>query len=117
MPWSNTAMVDAANALRAKYVYAQLHTAAAGGSGTSNVSAAGRQSVSWAAATNDGDFGLSSAINFTGGAASGAVYSVTLWDAASNGTFGGEFVLTGDATFNAAGEYSVTTLNTNGSST
>ena|SRR6478609_4328289 len=116
MAWTNAAMVVAADALRGAAIGAQLHTAAAGGSGTSNVAGSSRVAVSWSAATSDGDFGLSSSLNFTGGSASGAVYSVTLWsNSSSGGTFYGEFVLTGDATFNASGEYTVTTLNFNGS--
>jgi hypothetical protein len=113
--FSNAAMVDAANAIRTKYVYAQLHSAAAGGSGTSNVTTAARQSFTWAAATSNGDFDISAAINFTGGAASGAVYSVSIWSAVSAGTFGGEFVLTGDTAFNAAGEYTVNSIAQDGS--
>lgn len=117
MPFSNAAMVDAANAIRTKYVYAQLHTAAAGAAGTSNVSSADRESFTWGAATGDGDFDISAQIDFTGGEASGAVYSVTIWDAATDGTFGGEFVLSGDTAFNAAGEYSVTSIAQDGSTT
>lgn len=113
---SNAAMILAANALRAGLLGAQLHSAAAGSSGTSNLCASSRKSVTWAAATANGDFGLSTQIDFTGGAASGPVYSVTLWsNSSSGGTFYGEFVLTGDVTFNAAGEYSVTVLNLDGS--
>lgn len=115
MPFSNTAMQDAANAIRTKYVYAQLHTAAAGGSGTSNVSSAARVPITWGAATGAGSFDISSQLNFTGGASSGPVYSVTLWNQASGGTFGGEFVLAGDSTFNSAGQYSVTSIAETGS--
>ncbi|MBO0676790.1 hypothetical protein JRC04_04860 [Mycolicibacterium sp. S2-37] len=115
MALSNAAMTLAANALRSGITHAQLHSAVAGGAGTSNVTSAARQAVTWAAASGDGDFGLASALNFTGGAASGAVYSVTLWSASTSGTFYGEFPLTGDNTFNAAGEYTVSSLNLNGS--
>lgn len=117
MPLDNTAMVAAANTLRGLALYGQLHSAAAGGSGTSNVTTAARQAITWTAATGAGSFGLSTALNFTGGAASGAVYSITLWTASSGGTFHGEFVLTGDAAFNAAGAYNVTALDFTGSAT
>lgn len=117
MPWSNTAMQDAANALRTKYVYAQLHSAAAGVLGTDNLCSSGRENFTWGAATGDGDFDISAPIPFTGGASMGDVYSVTLWDAATDGTFGGEFVLSGDTSFNNAGEYSLTSISQDGSST
>jgi hypothetical protein len=113
--FNDAAMVVAANALRGAATHAQLHSAAAGGSGTSNVTTAGRVAVTWSAATGTGDFGLASALNFTGGAALGAVYSVTLWSASTSGTFYGEFITSGDLTFNAAGEYKVTELNLDGS--
>jgi hypothetical protein len=115
--WNNTAMADAANALRTKYVYGQLHSAAAGGSGTSNVTSAARQSVTWTTPTGAGSFGLAAPISFTGGAASGAVYSITFWSASSGGTFGGEFILTGDTNFNAGGSYNVTANDLTGTST
>ena len=117
MPLNNAAMVVAANALRSAITHMQLHSGDPGASGTSNVTSAERQAVSWAAATSDGDFGLSAPVNFTGVAASGAATYVSLWSASSGGTWYGNFALSGDATANAAGEYSVTALNLNGSST
>lgn len=117
MPFTDTAMQDAAGAIIAKYVYAQLHTAAAGSSGTANVSTAPRVAFTWGAASGPGSFDIASQINFTGGTPSGPVYSVTIWDAATAGTFGGEFVLSGDATFNASGQYSVTSIAETGSTT
>ena len=112
---NNTAMTVAANALKSAITHAQLHTAAAGAAGTSNVSSAARKPVTWGAVTGAGDFGLSSALNFTGGASSGPVYSVTLWSASSGGTFYGEFILGGDTAFSSAGEYTVYSLNLDGS--
>lgn len=115
MALSDAAMIVAANALRSAITHAQLHSGAPGGAGTSNVTSASRQAITWAAATSDGDFGLSSALNFTGVAASGAVQYVTLWSASTAGTFYGSYALTGDQTANAAGEYTVTAINLNGS--
>src|SRR5215207_146758 len=117
MPLNNTAMVVAANALRSAMTHMQLHSADPGASGTSNVTSAARQAVTWSAATSDGDFGLSATIAFTGVAASGAATYVSLWSAVSAGTWYGNFQLSGDQTANAAGEYNVTALNLNGSST
>ena len=115
MALNNTAMTVAATALQGALGYAQLHSAAAGGSGTSNLCSSGRVAVTWGSITGAGVFGLGSNLNFTGVAANGAVYSVTLWSASSGGTFYGEFVLTGDATANSSGQYTVTTLNLTGS--
>jgi hypothetical protein len=115
MALNNPAMVLAANALRGAMTYMQLHSADPGVSGTSNVTSAARQAITWSAASADGDFGLSAAVNFTGVAASGAATYVSLWSAVTSGTWYGNFALTGDATANAAGEYTVTSLNLNGS--
>jgi hypothetical protein len=108
-------MIVAANALRSAITHIQLHSGDPGASGTSNVTTAARQPVTWSAATADGDFGLASALNFTGVAASGATTYVSAWSALTAGTWYGNFALTGDATANAAGEYTVTALNLNGS--
>jgi hypothetical protein len=118
MALSNAAMVVAANALRGAMTHMQLHSGDPGAAGTSNVTAAARQPVTWAAATADGDFGLASAVNFTGVAANGATQYVSLWSQlAAGGTWYGNFQLTGDQTANAAGEYTVNALNLNGSAT
>lgn len=118
MALNNAAMVVAANALRAAMTHMQLHSGDPGVAGTSNVTTAARQPVTWTAATADGDFGLNAAVNFTGVAASGATQYVSLWSQlAAGGTWYGNFVLTGDQTANAAGEYTVTALNLNGSAT
>lgn len=115
MGLNNTAMGVAATALKNVLLYAQLHSAAAGSAGTSNVTTAARKSVSWSATTGNGDFGLASAINFTGGAANGPVYSVTLWSASTAGTFYGEFVIGGQAAFDNSGGYTLDSLNLDGS--
>ena len=93
-----------------------LHTAqpASTTSGT-NESTAGRQAAGWGAAAN-GDLTTTNK-NFTGGAANGACTHVGFWSASSAGTFHGYVALTGDQTFNAAGEYTITSLTINGSST
>jgi hypothetical protein len=113
---NDVAMVLAANALRAAMTKMRLHAGDPGAAGTSNPTTSTVQSVTWSAATSNGDFGLSAAVNFTGVAANGATQWVSLWDTA-NTTWYGNFQLTGDQTANAAGEYSVTALNLNGSAT
>jgi hypothetical protein len=117
MALSDAAMVVAANALRGAITHAQLHSGAPGAAGTSNVCSGSRQAVTWAAATSDGDFALSSALNFTGIAGSGAVQYVSFWSASTAGTFYGSYALSGDSAANAAGEYTVTAITLNGSST
>jgi len=107
----------AANTLRGAALYGQLHTSAAGAAGTSNLTTAARQAITWAATSGLGNFGLASPINFTGGAASGPVYSITLWSASTAGTFYGELPLTGDTAFNASGQYNVTALDMTGTAT
>lgn len=117
MALSDAAMVLAANSLRTAITHAQLHSGAPGAAGTTNVCSGSRQAVTWAAATADGDFALASTLNFTGVAASGAVQYVSFWSAITTGTFYGSYALTGDQFANAAGEYSVTAITLNGSST
>lgn len=48
---------------------------------------------------------------FTGGAASGPATHVSVW---SGTTYRGGFALTGDTSFNAAGEYTVTSITITG---
>ena len=94
--------------------YASLHSANPGTTGASETSAP-RKAVTFTVDA-DGDLTLNGTIAFTGGAASGAVTYVGLWSAVTGGTFRGGFALTGDATFNAAGEYNLTGLTINGTS-
>jgi hypothetical protein len=110
-------MVVAANSLRSAITHLQLHSGDPGAAGTSNTTSAARQAVTWAAATGDGDFSLSSNVAFTGVAANGGATWISGWSAVSSGTFYGKWQLTGDATANAAGEYTLTALTLNGSST
>jgi hypothetical protein len=91
--------------------HASLHTADPGGTGA-NESSAARQAVAFNV-DGDGDLTLTVTENFTGGAASGACTHVGLWSAITGGTFRGGFALTGDQTFNAAGEYDVTGITIN----
>lgn len=95
------------NDLAAKMTHASLHSGAPGSTGA-NETSAGRVALTW---TVDADGDLTdTGLAFTGGAASGAVGYIGFWTAASGGTFRGHLPLTGDATFNASGEYTVTTV-------
>lgn len=113
------ALTDATLNLMGTYLaglctHASLHTADPGTNGA-NESSAGRQAVAFNV-DSDGDLTLTVTENFTGGAASGACTHVGLWSASTGGTFRGGFALTGDQTFNAAGEYNLTGLTINGTS-
>ncbi len=93
-----------------------LHSADPGTTGTSLVATTARVAASWAVDA-DGDLTLSSSSAFTGAAPATAVTYVGLWSALTAGTFRGGFALSGDQTANAAGEYTVTALTINGTST
>ena len=86
--------------------HAQIHTAQPNASG-SNEASSSRQAITWVTAAN-GDMVITQDLVFTGGAGSGAATHIGFWSASSSGTFYGWLALTGDQTFNAAGEYTVT---------
>jgi hypothetical protein len=99
------ALVVGANAIDSAIGYAQAHSGARGANGTTNavgsrvavngtVDAAGK--ITW------------TGIAFTGLNANQAVAEVSFWSAATNGTYYGGGALTGDATANSAGEFTVT---------
>ena len=112
----NTAALNiGAGAIRGAITHLAIHTAAPDPTTGTNQSAAARQAVTWTAAAN-GDFNLTAAVHFTGGAASGPAMYVGYWSAATGGTFYGSKPLTGDQTFNAAGQYTVSALAINGDS-
>ena len=102
-------------AMQAVITHAQIHTAQPNASG-SNEATSGRQAITWVTAAN-GDLVATVDLLFTGGAASGAATHIGFWSASSAGTFYGWQVLTGDQTFNAAGEYTVTGITITGTAT
>lgn len=114
MPLNDTLLNIGADAMRAAATHLSIHTALPNASG-SNESSAARVAAAWPAAAT-GDLVITNKA-FTGGAASGPATHVGLWSAASAGTFYGYAALTGDQTFNAAGEYTITSVTVNGSST
>ena len=101
--------------LAGRITHLQLHSADPGAAGTTGVTSAGRQAVTWSVDA-DGDLTITGTLNFTGGAANGACTWVSGWSASTGGTFRGAWQLTGDTTFNSAGEYSLTGLTINGTS-
>lgn len=99
-------------AMQTAMTHAAIHTAQPDATG-SNASAAARQAITWVTAAN-GDMIATVDLAFTGGAASGAATHVGFWSALTAGTFYGWLPLTGDQTFNAAGEYTVTAITITG---
>jgi hypothetical protein len=103
----NDTILNAGNAeMQSLMTHMAIHTAQPDGTG-SNASSAARQSITWVTAAN-GDLVITQDLNFTGGASSGAATHIGFWSALTSGTFYGWLALTGDQTFNAAGEYTVT---------
>jgi hypothetical protein len=111
MPLTDATLNALGTHLTSLCAYASLHSADPGSTGA-NATAAARKAVSFNVDA-DGDLTLASTVSFTGGAASGAVTHVGLWSASTGGTFRGGFALTGDNTFNSAGEYNLTGLTIN----
>jgi hypothetical protein len=111
MPLTDTALDAMADHLASIAAQVSLHTADPGSTGA-NETTAGRQTPTWAASSG-GVLSLSAADDFTGGAASGPCTYCGLWEA-DGLTFLGGFALTGDQTFNANGEYTLTDLTITG---
>jgi hypothetical protein len=107
MAFVDAGLVVAANALDAAITHMSIHTTGAVTS-SANESAAARVAVN-GSVDADGDITWSN-VAFTGGAANGPAIRVGYWSASSGGTYYGGSLLTGDQTFNAAGEYTVTTV-------
>lgn len=108
MALSDAALVVGATAIKNAITHFQLHSGAPGGSGTSNVVGTRVAAVS-GAVDADGDITFGP-MAFTGLTANQSVTHVSYWSASSSGTFHGSAALTGDATANSAGEYTVTSV-------
>lgn len=106
MALNDSALQVAGQALANDITHLSLHTAAPG-TGGANASTAARRPVTWT--VQNGDLSASN-ISFSGGTSGGPVHSVGYWTAATGGTFRGSQPLSGDTTFNAAGEYTVTSI-------
>ena len=113
MALNDAALDVGGDAIAAAYPWIALHTSGTVADST-NESSADRVAANWAAATDGGNI-VASNLAFTGGAASGPVVRVGYWSAATAGTYGGGSLLDGDQAFNAAGEYTVTSITETGS--
>jgi hypothetical protein len=118
MALSDAALVIGANAIDAEITHAQLHSADPGASGT-NAPLATRVAVN-GSVEGDGDISWTN-IAFTGLGANQAVSWLSFWSSAGSGgppatggTFYSRIQLTGDATANSAGEYTVTSATESG---
>lgn len=107
MALNDAALVIGATAIKNAITHLSLHTTGAVTS-SANESAAARV-ASTGSVDADGDITWSS-IAFMGGAANGPVVRVGYWSALTTGTYYGGTLLTGDATFNSAGAYTVTSV-------
>jgi hypothetical protein len=107
-----TATIDVGTtAIAAAIDSVKLHSAATT-DGTTNLAASGAESVT---CSSTGGVITVPSTDFTGGGASAAVAGASVWRGA---TFAGYFGIdSGDVTFNAAGEYTLTSLTLTGSST
>lgn len=115
MALNDTILNIGAAAMQAAMTHLQIHTAEPNASG-SNEATSARQAITWVTAAN-GDMVATVDLAFTGGAASGPATHAGFWSAAAAGTFYGWYALTGDQTFNAAGEYTVTGISIPGTAT
>jgi hypothetical protein len=110
----NTAALQVGGAaIATACAYLSLHSATPNTSGSNETTAA---RVASGLTSTAGVISTSSK-SFSGGAASGAVLCVGFWSASTAGTFYGYETLTGDAAFNAAGQYTLTSLTITGSAT
>jgi hypothetical protein len=107
MALNDAALVLAANAVDAAITHMQLHSGARGAAGTTN--AVGSRVAVNGSVDADGDITWTN-VAFTGLTANQAVAEVSYWSASTGGTYYGGAALTGDATANAAGEYTVTSV-------
>lgn len=113
MPINDTLLNIGAAAMQAAATHMSLCTAQPNATGTTNQALSARQAITWVTAAN-GDMIATVDLAFTGGAASGPCTHAGFWSAAGSGspptggTYYGDYPLTGDQTFNAAGEYTCT---------
>jgi hypothetical protein len=113
MALNDAGLVLAANAVDTGITHMQLHSTNVGGSWGSN-SVGSRVAVN-GSVDSDGDITWTS-VAFTGLSASQAIGGVSYWSASSSGTCYGGSATSGDATANAAGEYTLTTVTETGTS-
>lgn len=114
MPLTDATLNSLGTSLAGLITHISLHSADPGATGTSEVGT--RQAVSWSVDA-DGDLTMTGGTRaFTGLTANQAIHSVGYWSASTGGTFRGSNPVSGDTTANSAGEYNVTAITINGTS-
>jgi hypothetical protein len=105
--FNDAALVTGATAIKNEITHMQLHSTNVGGSWGTN--AVGSRVAVTGAVDADGDITWSN-IAFTGLTANQPVGGISYWTASTGGSNRGGSALTGDATANSAGEYTVTSV-------
>lgn len=103
--FNDAALVLAANAVDTAITHIQLHSGARGASGTTNQ--IGTRVAVNGSVDADGDITWTN-VAFTGLTANQAIGDISFWSASTSGTYYGGGTPTGDATANAAGEWTLT---------
>lgn len=113
MALNAAALNSLASHLGTLITHLSLHSADPGAAGA-NETSAGREPAGWSEPV-DGDITATNA-QFTGGASKGPVLYVGYWSAVTAGVFYGSTQLPagGDVAFNAAGEFTITSLTIDG---
>ena len=111
---NDAAVVLAANAVDTAITHMQLHSTNVGGSWATG--AIGTRVAVNGTVDADGDITWTT-VAFTGLAANAPVGGVSYWSASSSGTNYGGAAVTGDATANSAGEYTLTLVSENTTAT
>ena len=107
MALNDAALVLAANAVDTAITHMQLHSSNVGG--TWATGAVGSRVAVNGTVDADGDITWTN-VAFTGLTANQAVGGVSYWSASTGGTNYGGAAVTGDATANSAGEYTLTSV-------
>lgn len=107
MTLNDPALVLAATAVRNAITHLQLHSANPGPAGTTGQ--VGTRTANTGSVDADGDISWTN-VPFTGLSANQPVSWVSYWSASTGGTFYGATMLSGDATANVAGAYTIASV-------
>lgn len=110
---NDAALQTGATAIEAEITHMQLHSSNVGG--TWATGAVGARVAVNGSVDADGDITWTN-VAFTGLGASQAIGGVSYWTALTGGSNRGGSAVTGDAAANAAGEYTLTSVTENGTS-
>lgn len=105
MPFTPAGLDLIGDAFAAGATKVKLHSGDPGASGTNNNTTAAAQTATWTSV--NGLLHLAAADAFTGGAASGPVTWVSIWDTTLATCYRTEQITSGDLAFNASGAYTL----------